>query len=173
MRGEYCLVYCLVLSRITPTCVGNTTCKTSKTRSSRDHPHLRGEYDMQDKQDKIKQGSPPLAWGILQHVLRQVITCGITPTCVGNTLLNNSWFATVEDHPHLRGEYTRGFKPTCKKSGSPPLAWGILEAKLEKNKEDGITPTCVGNTSLPASSQRLRRDHPHLRGEYFKESQSD
>ena len=32
--------------------------------------------------------------------------------------------------------------------------------------EEGITPTCVGNTTNVRSAVTKKRDHPHLRGEY-------
>ena len=51
-------------------------------------------------------------------------------------------------------------------SGSPPLAWGILFLIVLLLTLLRITPTCVGNTLVSTYNIALKRDHPHLRGEY-------
>ena len=91
---------------ITPTCVGNT--KTPKTVEQviEDHPHLRGEYQGKSHKHQNKQGSPPLAWGILELLKKSLEDDRITPTCVGNTIELTGRSMALRDHPHLRGEYT-------------------------------------------------------------------
>ena len=37
-------------------------------------------------------------------------------------------------------------------------------------KEVWITPTCVGNTTLLVMGFTGKKDHPHLRGEYFQQT---
>ncbi len=114
-----------VLSRITPTCVGNT-CKLSDSLDYlRDHPHLHGEYWLESYIFRSTEGSPPLAWGI-----QKVSTLGkffprITPTCVGNTFFKKGVAFELKDHPHLRGEYLVLRSVNTLLKGSPPLAWGI------------------------------------------------
>ena len=54
-------------TRITPTCVGNTTFLGSVHVDFQDHPHLRGEYLTVRLGLALQLGSPPLAWGILYY----------------------------------------------------------------------------------------------------------
>ena len=85
--------------------MGNTLWITSSLLLLRDHPHLRGEYSDGVEEKHENMGSPPLAWGILREVLRDITLNGITPTCVGNTLKARIIMLLFGDHPHLRGEY--------------------------------------------------------------------
>ena len=71
---------------ITPACAGNTTGSLRASRRSRDHPRLRGEYQVADWRRNNSQGSPPLARGILRCTPLQARRLGITPACAGNTL---------------------------------------------------------------------------------------
>ena len=127
---------------------------------------MRGEYRYQGIRNTLVMGSPPLAWGILFDVVGVRAKTGITPTCVGNTDRPCRWPCTCRDHPHLRGEYepAQEFKNAAK--GSPPLAWGIPHHQVAVSVDDGITPTCVGNTEIWDLIAAATEDHPHLRGEY-------
>ena len=91
----------------------------------------------------------------------------ITPTCVGNTVGLVGDIEVEEDHPHLRGEYRNLTRTTLKRAGSPPLAWGIPNNGFYQHLKAGITPTCVGNTQGNDLHYLPRKDHPHLRGEYW------
>ncbi len=128
---------------------------------------MRGEYSVMLMLNFILLGSPPLAWGIQETTCFFVPVPRITPTCVGNTRCFYFALKGGEDHPHLRGEYTRKAPGSAGRAGSPPLAWGIQIEGTFSSPCQGITPTCVGNTRLPAPRGWIRRDHPHLRGEYF------
>ena len=70
------------------------------------------------------------------------------------------------DHPHLRGEYKRFDLISLTCSGSPPPTWGIPEPFPGRLLSLRITPTYVGNTESTGRKQQMRKDHPHLRGEY-------
>ena len=91
----------------------------------------------------------------------------ITPTCVGNTVINRLNYSNFEDHPHLRGEYCSPVVLSLSKAGSPPLAWGIPGDTACTAHHAGITPTCVGNTRAQDLLSLAVKDHPHLRGEYL------
>ena len=73
--------------RITPTCVGNTKPLTCVACPFEDHPHLCGEHTSFFRQRTIHKGSPPPVWGTLRLPQSFSDRLGITPTCVGNTLL--------------------------------------------------------------------------------------
>ena len=134
-------------TRITPTCVGNTSRPRHKRKRPRDHPHLRGEYPFSLFREYVKAGSPPLAWGILYESLPRSNCPGITPTCVGNTQDPAAEALAARDHPHLRGEYPARPLSTTATWGSPPLAWGIPWLEFRTLINYRITPTCVGNTN--------------------------
>ena len=128
---------------------------------------MRGEYSWLTVAGEIVQGSPPLAWGILLYHGMSRRKTRITPTCVGNTQLDGVISPWIEDHPHLRGEYTPPPSLDRLSTGSPPLAWGIRGRQFIVRSNDRITPTCVGNTRCISGADSHSRDHPHLRGEYI------
>ena len=154
------------ITRITPTCVGNTRRSRFAAKVGRDHPHLRGEYLVAIQTKLLTKGSPPLAWGIPCVINNTSVDKGITPTCVGNTLIRLGQLTSVEDHPHLRGEYPMPRPLMLAQLGSPPLAWGIQKLKKWQIGMLRITPTCVGNTRERLANSFGTGDHPHLRGEY-------
>ena len=90
---------------ITPTPVGNTCVVKQIKLVSQDHPHTCGEYLAARSIVRIFPGSPPHLWGIQGLSLNQLRTNGITPTPVGNTVLNKSLKLSSWDHPHTCGEY--------------------------------------------------------------------
>ena len=49
---------------ITPACAGNTTMEATLQLGIRDHPRLRGEYQLERAFKSEAEGSPPLARGI-------------------------------------------------------------------------------------------------------------
>ena len=146
--------------------MGNTLVRRFKGVQRRDHPHLRGEYTRSQRTTSLPLGSPPLAWGIPVRFTASARFKRITPTCVGNTWLAHGTECPIWDHPHLRGEYQFLSSSSCRKEGSPPLAWGIPWIQLQVVHKIRITPTCVGNTSSTNFCCLTVRDHPHLRGEY-------
>ena len=92
---------------------------------------------------------------------------GITPACAGNTHDVTSLQIITWDHPRLRGEYHTRRLPSKSRSGSPPLARGILSGSRVRRPIKRITPACAGNTEAGDRSKGRMRDHPRLRGEYF------
>ena len=75
--------------------------------SPRENPHSRGEEPWVRASNSSMTGSPPLAWGRVNHVLTSSFYVGITPTRVGKS--HDQWLEAVngEDHPHSRGEETK------------------------------------------------------------------
>ncbi len=140
------------LSRITPTCVGNTIILEPGGADPQDHPHVCGEYSMPGDVFCCLSGSPPRVWGILPHVVSQHVAHGITPTCVGNTSRSCCVSRRRWDHPHVCGEYGNLLARLYSTRGSPPRVWGIPRLQSEGLGSGGITPTCVGNTRQPATA---------------------
>ncbi len=127
---------------------------------------MRGEYAPAFRTPPLNIGSPPHAWGILPIFLSAMLSLRFTPTCVGNTSLQDSLSLPPPVHPHMRGEYVRSLSHWLTYTGSPPHAWGIRRAVSVTGFVARFTPTCVGNTfDLPAPIA-AHSVHPHMRGEY-------
>ena len=151
---------------ITPACAGNTPGVCRATEPSRDHPRLRGEYQFRFPRFWWCKGSPPLARGIPPIDPHRTKDGRITPACAGNTVFFFISAIGEEDHPRLRGEYSRKCPTNHILRGSPPLARGIpIKAKITRSSSR-ITPACAGNTSGFSGFCSSCKDHPRLRGEY-------
>ena len=67
----------------------------------------------------------------------------------------------------MRGEYAIQRSRQKKIVGSPPLARGVHIKSILRNLQSGITPACAGSTHESESMEKIKWDHPRLRGEYF------
>ena len=105
-------------------------------------------------------------WGIHDKMGEKLAGARITPTCVGNTQPSFANHLIHEDHPHMCGEYGHADPLRYQAEGSPPHVWGILEPRIKDGDVVRITPTCVGNTTVKIERTWLRKDHPHMCGEY-------
>ena len=152
--------------RITPTYMGNTAIASNLSPSSKDHPHIHGEYWMISRCWLDVMGSPPHTWGIHLQFALDIAPSGITPTYMGNTIVKLLSGSTRKDHPHIHGEYLpyRTFISVVK--GSPPHTWGILVLATCWPSRLRITPTYMGNTTLKPGFYQIGKDHPHIHGEY-------
>ena len=97
---------CLVTG-ITPACAGSTHLPPVCVYLIWDHPRLRGEYQYASSPQVVRQGSPPLARGVLVWRQDRKEPAGITPACAGSTVTDLCCLILLKDHPRLRGEYTK------------------------------------------------------------------
>ena len=112
---------------ITPAYAGNTLQVWTGGVVWRDHPRLRGEYDVAIIDAHRQIGSPPPTRGI-RSILEQVQPPrGITPAYAGNTETKCDKFRSEQDHPRLRGEYAMEQLKSTFDVGSPPPTRGILK----------------------------------------------
>ena len=131
---------------------------------------MRGEYIPVLAPPPPAKGSPPLARGIPPIDPHRTKDGRITPACAGNTVFFFISAIGEEDHPRLRGEYSRKCPTNHILRGSPPLARGIpIKAKITRSSSR-ITPACAGNTSGFSGFCSSCKDHPRLRGEYRQQS---
>ena len=93
-----------VLFGNTPTCVGKTRADLSAEKRTQKHPHMRGEDGWSGSLTRLRQETPPHAWGRLILGIIIVALCGNTPTCVGKTIPARLTSGHVPKHPHMRGE---------------------------------------------------------------------
>ena len=110
-------------------------------------------------------GSPPLTRGKAIRKPPPVVGVGITPACAGKRTAALFCKLPARDHPRLRGEKQsrRRASVTCR--GSPPLARGKVWRMSVHRTAARITPACAGKRLCYTPVDRVRRDHPRLRGE--------
>ena len=131
---------------------------------------MRGEYALLSSMRLVINGSPPHAWGIRLNRCAFMPPVRFTPTCVGNTFLHIKFLSPETVHPHMRGEYSSINSAVVNKIGSPPHAWGILEYFSNSQISMWFTPTCVGNTHKYWMDNLFKLVHPHMRGEYVRDT---
>ena len=71
-----------------------------------------------------------------------------------------------EDHPRSRGVYAGREILSGERSGSSPLARGLLITFCDGCTRGGIIPARAGFTKPSCHSSTLPRDHPRSRGVY-------
>ena len=150
----------------TPTCVRNTHHLPTLLRYKTVHPHVCGEYDLNNGQLDTRYGSPPRVWGIRNLSAQSLPSVRFTPTCVGNTSPPPAKFRFPPVHPHVCGEYLTLAMSRAMLSGSPPRVWGIPDFPAAICRSARFTPTCVGNTRKHGGNSTLHTVHPHVCGEY-------
>ena len=112
--------------RITSTYVENTPLKGIENFIGGDHLHIRGEYKVIRIFGNLSIGSPPHTWRIHNVPLLHVPSLGITSTYVENTASFAQSRKWLEDHLHIRGEYSLAQPSSLVRLGSPPHTWRIL-----------------------------------------------
>src|SRR6266540_1593717 len=152
--------------RLTPTGVGSTRGPAAGLRGIAAHPHGRGEHSPGSGVGLSLAGSPPRAWGALDHLRWERLRARLTPTGVGSTRPARSWPARTAAHPHGRGEHSTTCAGNGCASGSPPRAWGARHHHRPQGRRPRLTPTGVGSTSPARSWPARTAAHPHGRGEH-------
>ena len=130
-----------------------------------DHPHACGERHGLIDVAPDACGSPPRLWGTPAGSGIHQSTERITPTPVGNADGSTDELGGLSDHPHACGERSpdRDRSTTC--LGSPPRLWGTHARVVATRLVVRITPTPVGNASMPFFRRSIMSDHPHACGE--------
>ena len=91
---------------------------------------------------------------------------GIIPARAGFTLQEKMQTGRDADHPRSRGVYSLRTRAVKRLSGSSPLARGLLEWSVSKEKVNGIIPARAGFTIETAVDGSTPPDHPRSRGVY-------
>ena len=151
----------------TPTGVGKTQPAIKPPMRTRKHPHGRGEDMVWSFTSLRSMETPPRAWGRPIGDNGQHLGLGNTPTGVGKTWFKGTCGGADRKHPHGRGEDIIKADERTKLKETPPRAWGRPGDGLAPVQHRGNTPTGVGKTSSQCAPRRIRRKHPHGRGEDF------
>ena len=174
-----------MISRTIPTRVGRTSLPAAGAHAGTDHPHARGENPNCGGNTVNSCGPSPRAWGEpMMHKnrfgtertiptrvgrtpsrLRARLEVRTIPTRVGRTNSPATALSVIADHPHARGENRARIGSRERIDGPSPRAWGEPAQCPAVAVARRTIPTRVGRTSSSASSQSLRSDHPHARGE--------
>src|SRR6266511_1616751 len=156
----------LVGDGLTPTGVGSTAGPAAGLRGIAAHPHGRGEHSPGSGVGLSLAGSPPRAWGALDHLRWERLRERLTPTGVGSTSPPSPARPASAAHPHGRGEHQPGPVLARKDSGSPPRAWGARPRATWHAPARRLTPTGVGSTQPRPCVGLWPAAHPHGRGEH-------
>ena len=119
------LCQCFMIG-VTPTCAGTAISLEHREILAKDHPRLRGYYDIIRCNNRFCPGSPPLARVLLTASSMQSASTRITPACAGTTTCRFRDIEFFRDHPRLRGYYSKGKWGGKLIKGSPPLARVLL-----------------------------------------------
>ena len=152
--------------RIIPARAGFTTNRLIKGWIVRDHPRSRGVYSHKIVFSENDLGSSPLARGL--HVSAMVSNglVRIIPARAGFTWYNPPSAPLHPDHPRSRGVYVQMARSCVSRTGSSPLARGLLLPLEIRVWDGGIIPARAGFTGVGNIQVEHFRDHPRSRGVY-------
>ena len=139
------------------------------SRWSRDHPRSRGVYWGLTGSACARAGSSPLARGLRITVVALLARMRIIPARAGFTAKPEYASAPPTDHPRSRGVYSREKTLPALRSGSSPLARGLLKAVNAPSRPFRIIPARAGFTSNTCAGRTRAWDHPRSRGVYLFE----
>ena len=151
---------------IIPARAGFTTNRLIKGWIVRDHPRSRGVYSHKIVFSENDLGSSPLARGL--HVSAMVSNglVRIIPARAGFTWYNPPSAPLHPDHPRSRGVYVQMARSCVSRTGSSPLARGLLLPLEIRVWDGGIIPARAGFTGVGNIQVEHFRDHPRSRGVY-------
>ena len=143
------------------------TVRTSRASSlSRDHPRSRGVYKSTRRRSPLGSGSSPLARGLRAQAIVAQTAAGIIPARAGFTGQLAQGGREAVDHPRSRGVYTSRCCVLDVRSGSSPLARGLLRPYRQFHLLLRIIPARAGFTLTDSTAISTGRDHPRSRGVY-------
>ena len=91
--------------RIIPARAGFTSQSGRCSHPDQDHPRSRGVYAIENSERTYKEGSSPLARGLLGALVGESVGLRIIPARAGFTPLTQREEKEREDHPRSRGVY--------------------------------------------------------------------
>ena len=132
-----------------------------------DHPRIRGEHVWLDTEWPKALGSSPHTRGALHDRVGGPPRSGIIPAYAGSTGPPVGEPYEDADHPRIRGEHDPGWCRRVWRLGSSPHTRGALRAVHLPTRAPGIIPAYAGSTLPHEIVQKMREDHPRIRGEHI------
>ena len=114
----------LIRRRIIPAYAGSTSGLPLAEWRRADHPRIRGEHSGVSMVRRCKYGSSPHTRGAPRRRARRPAPCRIIPAYAGSTHVLAFRQALRRDHPRIRGEHSKPWKPRTRTSGSSPHTRG-------------------------------------------------
>ena len=150
---------------IIPACAGNTPAISSKPKSTRDHPRMRGEHNQAAQMSTDLTGSSPHARGTRYGIHHHIPHLRIIPACAGNTHSAERIARRSRDHPRMRGEHHDTEWFSLWRWGSSPHARGTPDRHANRNQESADHPRMRGEHLCPSPVRIFREgSSPHARG---------
>ena len=120
-----------------------------------------------------RDGSSPLARGLLVTLYFDPTISGIIPARAGFTRPGWTRWRTRADHPRSRGVYRTCRSGRVKPRGSSPLARGLRVGPTGRSPSSRIIPARAGFTGGFPPGVSGVWDHPRSRGVYSLRSASE
>ena len=158
---------------IIPARAGFTCGCGTASYSPRDHPRSRGVYSSATASSTPTRGSSPLARGLHRPGLADPAPARIIPARAGFTPGSRAGGSSTRDHPRSRGVYRRVAARSAARSGSSPLARGLLARERARERVLGIIPARAGFTIRGVAGEESLADHPRSRGVYVGGARRD
>ena len=155
-----------ITRRIIPARAGFTGPVGAERGREADHPRSRGVYQCGGDVAVLRDGSSPLARGLLTGGLSEPVVPRIIPARAGFTYRGGPHTGAHRDHPRSRGVYLAHQEMEAMAEGSSPLARGLRDALREIAAERRIIPARAGFTHRGSPDRNRPRDHPRSRGVY-------
>ena len=153
-------------SWIIPARAGFTASTSTTALASGDHPRSRGVYVALPANDRIRDGSSPLARGLRWASTTRRRPAWIIPARAGFTRRTHPWTTDRADHPRSRGVYIIVAASEGGAWGSSPLARGLHRRRVARDHGVRIIPARAGFTAAHCVCAVRARDHPRSRGVY-------
>ena len=131
---------------IIPARAGFTPSQSIPKLTDRDHPRSRGVYINNVAVLINGGGSSPLARGLQAAHENARDHAGIIPARAGFTVSKSGSNLILQDHPRSRGVYQDYPRDRMRKTGSSPLARGLLRREGRDRQRQGIIPARAGFT---------------------------
>ena len=132
--------------RIIPARAGFTRRASTPSSAASDHPRSRGVYSATKGGFGVVTGSSPLARGLRALSSRSRSALGIIPARAGFTVTDGEIVMWLWDHPRSRGVYALTPGNTRERTGSSPLARGLLDPGRVQAALPRIIPARAGFT---------------------------
>ena len=133
--------------------------------SSRDHPCVCGEKDLQTCSSRPCRGSPLRMRGKVAGVHVDMESAGITPAYAGKSWTDFLATYFLKDHPCVCGEKISGIVVAQEWKGSPLRMRGKDCDSAALRASSRITPAYAGKRNDAQSCWRRSEDHPCVCGE--------
>src|SRR2546423_583687 len=126
---------------------------------------MRGDIGNRHAIPFLVNGSPPHAWGHLNHQRPWKIYARFTPTCVGTSYISQRIVKPASVHPHMRGDIRAPHPIFDLASVHPHMRGDICGSRRPSRRDGRFTPTCVGTSTIWPTCVPYVTVHPHMRGD--------